>query len=535
MSFFTEANWPPFANVNDDDFVDLFHQSCVYDLDKLNKIKFKQFSTDFNEIDRHMLEMDPDYNFFFHNNLILDDCKYYFSDDFDIINNNLSESSMSLLNLNINSIPKNFDVFLNQLLPSINHKFDILSFCETKLDNKIEHLYNIDGYARFNLNHRRNSGGLAMFINLNYSNVFQRHDLCVSENEIETLFVEIPVKDNKNILCGVVYHRPGTNKKTFLDKLDNIVTTCVNERKLLYISGDFNLDLVSDNLNNYSKELINLFHRKNIYSLIDKPTRVTNSTATLIDHIWSNDYNNSLANGIIYDNSISDHFPIFSIFKISNKFCNSKDQKSHTISFRKFSSDNILKFKNELQQVDWNLILSSNDANVASNNFSLIFNNIFNKTFPLIVKKLKNSYPQKPYITDEIKSLIKQKNKLQRKFAKWPITYNEQYKQARNNVTQILKTAKNNYFKNKLSSCSGDSRGTWKVLNSILQNKSKKEATDNFKIELDDSTVLHDNQLISNAFNNHFVNVGKILSDKIVSQNIDPITFMGNPLINSIF
>ena len=78
--------------------------------------------------------------------------------------------------------------------------------------------------------------------------------------------------------------------------------------------GDFNINLISAQNNNHASKLIDLFHSSNMYSLINKPTRVTDTTATLIDHIWSNDYNNCIKNGIVFDDILSDHFPIFAVF-----------------------------------------------------------------------------------------------------------------------------------------------------------------------------------------------------------------------------
>ena len=47
--------------------------------------------------------------------------------------------------------------------------------------------------------------------------------------------------------------------------------------------------------------------------LFDKPTRITQQSATLIDNIiFSNDMNNDIICGLL-KNDISDHLPVFSI------------------------------------------------------------------------------------------------------------------------------------------------------------------------------------------------------------------------------
>ena len=47
-----------------------------------------------------------------------------------------------------------------------------------------------------------------------------------------------------------------------------------------------------------------------ILPLITKPTRVSDSSATIIDHILTNDLEHSSILGIVETNEISDHYPI---------------------------------------------------------------------------------------------------------------------------------------------------------------------------------------------------------------------------------
>lgn len=80
----------------------------------------------------------------------------------------------------------------------------------------------------------------------------------------------------------------------------------------VFIFGDFNLDLLKCNEN--VSDFINLMHSFSLFPSITKPTRVTNNTATLIDHIWSTQIEYNINNYVI-QTDISDHFPTFSQFK----------------------------------------------------------------------------------------------------------------------------------------------------------------------------------------------------------------------------
>ena len=72
--------------------------------------------------------------------------------------------------------------------------------------------------------------------------------------------------------------------------------------------GDFNIDLL--NLNNQQTELFtNTMFSFNYYPLINKPTRLGETSSTAIDHIWTNITNTKVKSGIIVHN-IADHFPV---------------------------------------------------------------------------------------------------------------------------------------------------------------------------------------------------------------------------------
>ena len=61
-----------------------------------------------------------------------------------------------------------------------------------------------------------------------------------------------------------------------------------------YIIGDFNIDVNSSDISNNSALFRNILSSNEIFSLIDKPTCVTSSSSTTIDHILTNDTSNTL-------------------------------------------------------------------------------------------------------------------------------------------------------------------------------------------------------------------------------------------------
>ena len=49
-----------------------------------------------------------------------------------------------------------------------------------------------------------------------------------------------------------------------------------------------------------------------LYPLIDKPTRITDHSATLIDNIFTNELDSKINSGLLISD-ISDHLPIFAV------------------------------------------------------------------------------------------------------------------------------------------------------------------------------------------------------------------------------
>lgn len=91
---------------------------------------------------------------------------------------------------NINSIPNNLEKFL--VYSGIfcnNHNVDMMSFCETRLSNDIQHLYSVPGYKLFTNNRNRYGGGVCIYVKQCIS-CHICDNLCIMRDSIETLFIE---------------------------------------------------------------------------------------------------------------------------------------------------------------------------------------------------------------------------------------------------------------------------------------------------------------------------------------------------------
>ena len=146
------------------------------------------------------------------------------------------------------------------------------------------------------------------------------------------------------------------------------------------IGGDLNLCLFKGDTDVNVASFINLMSSYFLCPLINIATREQNNNNSLIDHIWSNIPNSSYS-GVI-DCSITDHYPIFSIFK----YINNKIDDLISIKFRDFSVGNISNFKAELSSYQW--FTHTSDVNAMTQFFLDKFNSLYNKCFPIKCKNI---------------------------------------------------------------------------------------------------------------------------------------------------
>ena len=74
--------------------------------------------------------------------------------------------------------------------------------------------------------------------------------------------------------------------------------------------GDFNINLLKYDCCNFANHFFKQLSSSGYMLLITKPTRITKSTATLIDNIFTNNLSRTEQSSGILINDISDHLPI---------------------------------------------------------------------------------------------------------------------------------------------------------------------------------------------------------------------------------
>jgi len=154
-----------------------------------------------------------------------------------------------------------------------------------------------------------------------------------------------------------------------------------NSTKLPFILGDFNIDLVMSDFHTPASDFLNIFTTHSFIPTILYPTRITDTSSTLIDNTFINNITNHFDTAIIY-NDISDHFPIAMHF--DTLFLKPKLDIEYSKPL--YNPQTIESFKIALSEVDWSAIyrLSTECVN-PSECYSLFINKyleLFHDHFP---------------------------------------------------------------------------------------------------------------------------------------------------------
>ena len=154
--------------------------------------------------------------------------------------------------------------------------------------------------------------------------------------------------------CNTVLHRPPNVHFGHFENFLIFFLNTNNFNKNFYIEGDFNINLLDNNLNKKVQHYLNLiYHIYYIHfyyiPIISKPTRVTRKASTITNHILTNLFVNTNFKTFILKIDISDHFPIFFLQPTSRP----REENKATYNTKTVINNNAIEmFKQELYRTN---------------------------------------------------------------------------------------------------------------------------------------------------------------------------------------
>lgn len=425
----------------------------------------------------------------------------------DLSSFNYGIDNINVLALNIRSIFANFDELV-LLLNSNNSNFDIIVLTETWLlyDFKFE----LNGYNIINsLGKINKNDGVTVFIKNSLKLINISYNMITDCNSIE---ISLDI-DNKFINIIGIYRSPNSNIDNFLESLNNYLEHLDDHNKRFIIAGDMNINIMDTYLSN---DYLNIMASNNFISCINNYTRVTNTTKSCIDHIFTKNIDMHYINAFILECSITDHYGTIIQFKHqlnpNSTHKNKNNEKNKRVN---------IKFINEtIDQVNWIKVLNTDKIDVAMSYFlhkidEIIQNASYNISFnnPNKFNKLK------AWTTKGLVISIKNKHKMSKKLLLSPFDFNlkMKYIKYRNLLTSLITKAKKMHYQVLFKKYKYNPKKIWQLTNEIAgKPKTKNIIINEIK---NNNCILKDSVDIANEFNKYFINVGNEIEKNILKNN----------------
>ena len=300
----------PFAETSDIDLDILFHSLHNVDLTPSSDERYEKRISDIlnSTFDEMLLQFDPnDFHY-------VRESQYLTHNQFIQNVKSTSKCDLNFLNLNIRSLNKKFEQ-LTSLLDNIDLCNFIIGLTETWLQDQPHSLFSLSQHNLiFNNRTNKRGGGVAMYVpdHLNFKVL---SDINTMNLAMEVVFIEIVLQNKKNIVVGTIYRPPSSNHNEFLVEMQHLLVHSLLQNKHCIIMGDFNVDLLKCNDNQFSHDFLVTLLSYSFVPVISKPTRLSTHSCTLIDNIFVNFDHLQTESGIILSD-ISDHCPVIAKFKV---------------------------------------------------------------------------------------------------------------------------------------------------------------------------------------------------------------------------
>ena len=174
------------------------------------------------------------------------------------------------------------------------------------------------------------------------------------------------------------------------------------------IGMDHNLDFIEQDIHPPTAAYIDKNLDHNMLPIITRPTRISKSSATLIDNIFiSTKLHSKHKSGVLLDD-LSDHMPCYLILPDAtfNK------PVLNTVHYRNLTSKTKTKIMEKLSLIDWQIELGMGAVEQSFTIFHNKLTNLIEEHTPIRTQKIKpNKQPRAPWIsTGTLNSINKNKN-----------------------------------------------------------------------------------------------------------------------------
>ena len=467
-------------------------------------------------------------------------------------------NELNMLSLNIRSLNKNIGLISDNICEY--QKYDVLSFNETncnieKLANGIDDLL-LEGFhppiIQSPARTTNKGGGLALYVNerVCLQDDIEKIDLGEGHPnpDGELLFVKIKEckKVKRPLIIGSVYRSPSRQPGKFNELLETVLQKIDrNSNKHIILLGDFNIDLIKHDRDINSQNVIDMTTNYGFVQIISRPTRITDHSATLIDHIYTNKINKVISSSVV-THDLSDHLSTLVTISLDTNFDNvqwnnsSRQSDTDKHEYRIYNEANNETFKRLITDEIWD-IPEQLDAQSQYDLFVETYTKHYNTAYPLNTKRIRRKKERlnpKPWILPWLEEACDRKNALYFDWINNRTLANEtKYKKMKKFVDKHIKMAKSKYYKKYFEQHKENSKKQWSMINKLLNRNHKKSGVS--KLLDSNGEIINTPIAIAEKFNDYFCNIASNLKSQIASRNAAPSqsfeNFLTDPVTNTIY
>ena len=410
---------------------------------------------------------------------------------------------IKIVHLNVRSLFNKLD----QVKESFKN-FDVIIISETWLGPSIpDAAIAIPGYnvVRQDRNHPggKKGGGLCIYISTIFKIEFL--DDCFNQvtQDYEPIGVSLKHTHIKPFNIIGIYRPPNGNQHVFIKHLNENLTNLICVRRESFLIGDVNINYALAESRNKLK-LSTLESKSNLSQLIQTPTRVTVSTQTIIDWIYTDSIN--IAHSGTLNINMSDHLPVFLVRKKNrNKIVK---HKTRGRSYLRYNEET---FSQLLVQQDWAIYDNTTDVDLMWSELEENISDALDEICP--IRELLVSDTKPDWLNNEIIQARKSKHEVDWRKAVF----------LRNRVETLIKTFKQKKIKDNLNRHRSNPSKFWKEIRTIVPKESSPIVT---TLDDEESGLTFTAEELSEHINQYFANIGEKLAHIIKGRQNPNVGYM---------
>ena len=240
-----------------------------------------------------------------------------------------------------------------------------------------------------------------------------------------------------------MYRPLNTYISQFIESFNNQIGKINTKGYECIIGLDHNLDLLKQSVHLKTQEFLECILDHNLLPTITKPTRISQTSATLIDNVLISKKLQSDYESLIIVDDLSDHLPCLVKFKNFQP-----TESKNFISKRVINNKVVKNIKEDLLSVDWNMIMKDK---LASNSFHVFHSELvraLNEHAPEKLIRVNEKQIKNLWMSKGLKNSIIKSKKLYEKAlidsSTWP-----KYKEFMTILRKCKKKLKLNYYQSK--------------------------------------------------------------------------------------